>query len=148
MDRSLRRLRQNGICGLRNDRVSGFIFQSGVTTSLVSGQKNINRRRMADFIEDSVAQSLVPMSKLPLTNSLKDAMTGQVDAFLTQLKSDNNPAAQRIVDYSVDDQSGNTPDLEARGIFVIIARVRTLATADFIVLQAEIGEGVVITSTT
>lgn len=139
-------MRAQGICGLRMDRVSGPIFQSGVTTSLVSGQKNINRRRMADFIQDSVAQSIEPLSKLPLTQALKDTITGQIDAFLSQLKSVGNPPAQRIVDYEVDDVSGNTPDLEARGIFVVIGRVRTLATADFIVFQTEIGEGVKITT--
>ena len=145
---SYTQLRASGIAGLRIDRVVGPVFQSGITSSLVSGQKNINRRRMADFIEDSVAEALVPFSKQPLTDGLKDAITGEVDAFLNGLKSPTNPSAQRIVDYSVDDKSGNTPSLEAQGIFVVIARVRTLATADFIVFQAEVGEGVVITTTT
>ena len=140
-------LRANGVCALRLDRVTGPIFQSGVTTSLISGQKNIARRRMADFIQDSVAQTIVPFSKLPLTQSLKDTITGEIDAFLSQLKSVGNPAAQRIVDYQVDDKSGNTPELEARGIFVVIGRVRTLATADFIVFQTEVGEGVKIVTT-
>jgi hypothetical protein len=140
-------LRQKGIAALRNDRNVGFIFQSGITSSLESGRKNINRRRMADFIEDSIAGRLVSFCKLPLTDALKDAARGEVYAFLNQLLSPNNPPAQRIAAFEVDVKSGNTPDLEAQGIFVIIARVRTLATADFIVLQAEIGEGVKITTT-
>jgi len=140
-------LRAKGICGLRIDRTSGPIFQSGVTSSLISGQKNINRRRMADFIEDSLAQRLVQFAKLPLTNSLKDAAAGETVDFMDELLSPNNPAAQRINNYEIDTKSGNTPELEAKGIFVLITRVRTLATADFIVIQAEIGEGVVITST-
>lgn len=139
-------LRAAGVCAIRLDRVAGPIFQSGVTTSLTSGQKNINRRRMADFIQDSVAQSIVPLSKLPLTQSLKDTITGEIDAFLNQLLSPSNPAAQRIAQYLVDDKSGNTPDLEARGIYVVIGRVRTTPTADFIVFQTEIGEGVKITT--
>ena len=64
------------------------------------------------------------------------------------LLSANNPAAQRISGYNIDTQSGNTPQLEAAGIFVIIVNVRTLATADFIVIQANIGEGVVVTTST
>lgn len=140
-------LRAAGVVGLRLDRKAGPIFQSGITTSLTTGLKNINRRRMADFIQDSVAQSIEPLSKLPLTQGLKDTITGEIDAFLNQLKSPSNPSAQRIVDYQVDDKSGNTPDLEARGIFVVIGRVQTLATADFIVFQTEIGEGVKITTT-
>ncbi len=139
-------LRANGVCALRNDRVEGFIFQSGITSSLVSGQKNINRRRMADFIQDSVSQRLVHFAKQPLTQALKDTMVGEVDTFLQTLLSPNNPAAQRINAYEIDDVSGNTPALEAQGIFVIIGRVRTLATADFIVFQTEIGEGVTIST--
>lgn len=139
-------LRAAGIVGIRIDQNVGPVFQSGVTTSLTSGQKNINRRRMADFIQDSVSARLVQLSKLPLTQALKDTITSEVDAFLNQLLSPSNPAAQRIVSYSVDDVSGNTPALEAQGIFVVIGKVRTLATADFIVFQTEIGEGVVTTT--
>lgn len=137
--------RASGICALRIDRTVGAIFQSGITTSLIAGTKNINRRRMADFIEDSIARRLNQFAKLPLTQNLRDASTGECVAFLDSLLSPNNPAAQRIDDYEVDTKSGNTPSLTAQGIFVIIIRVRTLPTADFIVLQAEIGEGVVIT---
>ena len=140
-------LRKYGIAAARYDRtIGGFIFQSGVTSSLTSGQKNINRRRMADYLEDSIAERLNQFSKLPLTQSLKDSEIGECDAFLTLLKSDNNPAAQRIFDYRLDDVSGNTSDLEGAGIHVIIVKVRTLPTADFIVLQAEVGENVRVTS--
>lgn len=140
-------LRNRGIAAARYDRtIGGFIFQSGITTSLTSGQKNINRRRMADYLEDSMAERLNAFSKQPLTQALKDSMFGELDAWLSSLKSENNPAAQRINDYLLDDTSGNTPDLEAAGIHVIIAKVRTLATADFLVLQAEVGENVKITT--
>lgn len=139
-------MRARGIAGLRIDRIVGPVFQSGITSSLVSGQKNIARRRMADFIQDSVAKSIVPFSKQPLTTKLKDDVTGEIDAFLNDLKSPLNPPTQRIVDYSVDDKSGNTPDLEAKGIFVVIGKVRTLASADFIVFQTSVGEGVTVTT--
>jgi len=139
-------MRSTGIAGLRIDRTVGPIFQSGITSSLVSGQKNIARRRMADFIQDSVSQSIVPFTKQPLTQNLKDSVVGEIDSFLNILKSPSNPPSQRIVDYQIDDKSGNTPALEAKGIFVVIGRVRTLASADFIVFQTEIGEGVVITT--
>jgi hypothetical protein len=141
-------MRTRGICGLRIDRTVGPVFQSGITSSLVSGEKNIARRRMADFIQDSVAQTIVPFSKKPLTQKLKDDVVGEIDEFLNTLLSPNDPAKQRIVGYTIDDKSGNTPDLEAKGIFVIIGKVRTLASADFIVFQTEIGEGVAITKVT
>jgi hypothetical protein len=139
-------LRQKGVVGLKIDRTSGPIFQSGVTTSLTAATKNINRRRMADFIEDSLAQALVGFVKQPLTADFKDSAVGEVTAFLSDLLSANNPAAQRISGFIVDDKSGNTPNLEAQGVFVIIVKVRTLATADFIVLTCQVGEAVNVTS--
>lgn len=138
-------LKSSGVCGIRIDRTSGPVFQSGITSSLVAGRKNIARRRMADFIQDSLSSIYQNYTKLPLTSALKATIISETNGFLDGLKSPNNPAAQRIVDYSVDGASGNTPALEAQGIFAVIVKVRTLASADFIVLSSEIGENVVIT---
>jgi hypothetical protein len=139
--------RSKGIAALRIDRTAGPVIQSGITSSLQPGQKNINRRRMADFIEDSLAQALSSFSKLPLTDGLKDSIVSETNAFLVGLQSPNNPAAQRIAAFGVDDVAGNTPELTAKGIFVVIVKVRTLATADFITLQVEAGENVDVTVT-
>lgn len=139
-------LRAAGVCAPRFDKTAGPIFQSGVTTSLVSGEKNIFRRRMADFIQDSISARLVQLCKLPLTEALKDSEVAEVVSFCEELLSRDNPAAQRIADYEIDDRSGNTAAREAQGIFVIITRVRLTPTQDFIVIQSEIGEGVVISS--
>lgn len=133
-------LRQNGIAALRLDRTVGPIIQSGVTTSLISGEQNISRRRMADYIQDSIAQAIVPFSKQLLTSQLTDSIIAEVHAFLNGLQSPNNPAAQRITDYSVDSVSGNTPQTLAQGIFVLIVRVRLTPTANFIVVQTDISE--------
>ena len=142
-----KQFRAKGICALRIDRTAGAIFQSGITTSLTSGEKNIARRRMADFIEDSLALNLNGFSKQPLTPALKDSSVAEVDSFLNGLLSPNNPPAQRIAGYLIDDKSGNTPELEAQGIFVIIAKARTLASMDFLTIQAQVGESVVVTVT-
>ncbi len=139
--------RQNGIAAIRFDRTAGTVFQSGITTALSSGQKNINRRRMADEIQDSLAAIYERFSKLPLTVALKDAINAETVAYLSNLVSLNNPAAQRIAAYSVDSKSGNTPQLNAAGIYVVIVRVQMLATADVIVLQAEVGPNVNISTT-
>lgn len=137
--------RQNGVCALKFDRTVGKVFQSGITTSTVSGQKNINRRRLADEIEDSIAAAYMQFVKLPLTNQLKDAIDAETFTYLAGLKSETNPAAQRIADFSIDSKSGNTPQLTAAGIHVVIVKVQMLATADVIVLQAEVGTNVTIT---
>ena len=139
-------LRNRGVAALRMDRTVGPIVQSGITSSLISGEKNIARRRMADFIQDSISQRLVQFAKLPLTDANKDGQVAEVNVFMSQLKSETNPAQQRILEYSVDQKSGNTPESEAAGIFVLIVRARTIPSGDFIVLQTEIGNNVVITT--
>lgn len=139
-------MKAKGIAGIIFERsVGGYVFQSGVTSSLTPGLKNIARRRMADYIQDSLADALAPFAKQPLTQDLMDSETAEVTAFLDQLLSPNNPPAQRIVGYTVDDKSGNTSDQLAAGVFVIIVKVRTLASQDAIVLQTEIGETVTVT---
>ncbi len=138
-------MRASGICGLRIDRTTGPQFQSAVTTSLVAGETDINRRRMADYIEDSLAQALQNFGKQPLSFALQDAAVGQVDGFMSNLLSTANPAAQAISAYSVDDKSGNTPDLLALGIFVILVKVRMLPLTNFIVLQCQVGANVQVT---
>jgi len=139
--------RQNGIAAIRFDRSAGKSFQSGITTSTSAAEKNINRRRMADEIQDSLAAIYEKFSKLPLTNQLKDAIDSETVAYLEGLLSSTNPASQRIEAYSVDSKSGNTPELNAQGIYVVVVRVRMLATADDIVLQAEVGPTVTISTT-
>ncbi len=135
-----------GICAPRRDRTSGSIFQSGITSSLTPGLLTQARRKMADFIQDSLATRMVPFSKQVATEARKDSIRAIVEQFLNELKSPQNPEIARIAAYEVDAISGNTPELEARGIFVLIIKVRTLSSLDSIVLQTEIGEGVVVTT--
>lgn len=137
-------LRQNGVCAIRMDRTVGPVFQSGVTTSLVSGLTTIQRRRFADFAEDSIATATAPLAKMPLTILFQDQLVTAIDGFLNTLLSPDNPAQQRINDYYVDDKSGNTSELNAAGIYVVIVGIQMTPTADFIVYQFNIGNGVVI----
>lgn len=137
-------LRSNGIAALRIDKTAGPIIQSGITTSLTSGQKNISRRRMADFIEDSLAQRLVQLSKLPNSQANRDNVTAEAQTFIDELVSIDNPSQARLAEGSVDDVSGNTPAGLAAGIFVLLVRGKTLGSMDFIVVQAEIGANVLV----
>lgn len=130
--------KQYGICAVRMDRVVGPIFQSGITTSLISGESNINRRRMADFIQDSLAARYNQMVKMLGRQSIKDSLLAETEAFLGDLLSENNPEAQRIESYLVDDKSQNTPSLTAQGIWIIRSVVRTLQTLDTIVCDSTV----------
>lgn len=131
--------KQYGVCAGRMDRVAGPLFQSGVTTSLTSGETTINRRRMADFLQDSLASRYNQMAKMLNRQSIRDALLAETDAFLGDLLSENNPEAQRIASYSIDDKSPNTPSLTAQGIWIVKSVVRTLGTLDTIVCMSEVG---------
>lgn len=137
-------LRAAGISAPRRDRVSGSIYQSGITSSLTAGLTTQARRKMADFIQDTIAEALIPESKKLNSQARRDAIDLKVESFMSELESANNPELARIDSFSVDETSGNTLATLARGIFVLILRARTLSSLDAIVLQTEIGEGVVI----
>lgn len=130
--------KQYGICALRMDRVVGPILQSGVTTSLTSGQTNINRRRMADYIQDSLSARYNMMAKSLGRQSIKDSLRSETDAFFSDMLSETNPEAQRIANYLVDDRSVNTPALAAEGIWVIKHTVQMLQTLDTIVCMSRV----------
>jgi hypothetical protein len=132
-----------GICAPRRDPTSGSIYQSGVTTDLAAGKTTQARRKMADYIQDSLAKALVPFSKRLATPARRDSIRAVIEQFLSELQSINAPENARIDSFLVDETSGQTPELTARGIFVFIVKVRTLSSLDAIVLQTEIGEGVV-----
>lgn len=134
-----------GICGIRIDRTSGPVFQSGITTSLVSGRTRISRRRMADFIQDSLARQGNLYVKQLLTDDVRTAILSETDAFLASLRAEATPQFQRIAAYSVDGTSGNTPEQEAAGIYVVAVSVRLLSEIDNLVLLTSIGENVVVT---
>ena len=134
-----------GICGIRIDRSSGPVFQSGITTSLTSGRTRISRRRMADFIQDSLARQYNLYVKQLLSENVKTALITETDGFLAGLLARATPNLQRIAGYSVDPTGGNTPELESQGIYVLGVAVRLLSEMDNVVLNANIGESVVVT---
>jgi len=138
--------RAAGICAPRTDSfATGLFFQSGVTSSLESGRTEIQRRNMADFVQDSCAIIALPYSKRNPTLQIKSAFLGDLDSFLDGLLSRDIPDQARIVRYVLDQYSGNSPELEARGVFVVTVKVRTLSSMKFIEIPVEIGSSVTIT---
>lgn len=136
-----------GVCALYFDRTQGWQWIQGVTaanSTTYPTRTPIKRRRMADLIEDTIEQIASGFIKQPATIDRIDSMIGEIVTFLESLKSTNLPALQRIVDYSIDEKTGNTPALNALGIYIFTIAVRTLASLDFPVFVATIGETVVI----
>lgn len=130
--------RASGICA---PRIDGTAFiQSGVTSvdpSVSPNLRNIARRRMADFIQDSLARRLSSFGKKLNARSRRAVIKSEIDAFMRRLKD-----GERIDGFKTDSVSGNTPDTLALGVFRIILRARTLSSLDSIVLVSTIGENV------
>jgi hypothetical protein len=138
-------LKAAGICAARLDERGTFIYQSDVTTDLTPGRTTIKRRKMSDFIQDSLATASLPYAKKLATDSRRAGLEASYNSFLEGLLSPTNPQNQRINGYGVRDVTANNPDLEALGIFSYEVQVRMLPSMDDIVIDTQIGEGVVVT---
>jgi hypothetical protein len=145
----------NGICAAKF--TSGtLIFQSGVTSVNPAAYPSlapIHRRRMADYIQDSIATALDPFSKQLMTLQRRQAVVLTVNQFLIGLLSPTNLNLQRIAGFFLD---GKTPNIApaggisptSLGIFRLLILVTTLPSMDDLVLDTQIGDSVVTVQTT
>lgn len=142
-------LKAAGICALRfDDGVA--IFQSGVTTvdpTVFPSLVNIRRRRMADFIQDTIARRAKAYGKKLSTNARRNALANEIRQFLYGLLGVNSPGSQRIGGFTVDSKTPNTPDVLAAGRFRILVNVRTLPSMDSIELAVTAGDTVTVDET-
>lgn len=135
-------LKAAGICALRvDDGVA--IFQSGVTSvdpGADPGRVNIARRRMADYIEDTLGRAAVKYGKKLNTFTRRKSITLEIRQWLGSLRD-----GERIDDFDVDEKSLNKdPVLVGKGLFKLKITVRTLSSLDSLVLACTIGETVTI----
>jgi hypothetical protein len=140
--------RAAGIAAIRVDD-GDVIFQSGVNSidpAVFPQLRNIGRRRMADYIEDSLAPPCNAFSKQLSTVDRRGSVVGVIDAFMSGLKSKNNPALARIQDYRLDAKTLNTQEVLDAGLFKIRVRAKTWPSLDVIVLDCTIGETVDLTT--
>lgn len=136
-----------GIAAIRMEGGKAII-QSGVTSvdpAVSPNLKNINRQRMADYITDTLSLRLNAFVKKLARRATRAEIMGEINAFMTTLSGESDPANQRIEGFLLDGISGNTPETLAAGIFRIILRVKTIASMDAIVLDSSVGESVVVT---
>lgn len=135
-----------GIAALRMDD-GVAIVQSGCTSvdpGTYPNLVNIARRRMADFVQDTLARRAKAYGKKLSTFARRVALGNEIRVFLSGLLSEKQPSLQRIDGFSVDTKSGNTITSLGKGLYRIIIRVRTLSSLDSIVLETTIGEQVTI----
>ncbi len=148
-------LKAAGICGakLTGGSAGTLIFQSGVTSVnplTYPALAPIHRRRMADYIQDSIATALDPYSKQLMTLALRQALTVMVRGFMIGLVSPTNLNQQRIAGFFLDTKTPNAAPAggvspTSLGIFRFLLLVTTLPSLDDIVLDTQIGDSVVVT---
>jgi hypothetical protein len=125
-------------------------FQSGVTSVLYASypsQAPIHRRRMADYIQDSLAIALQPFVKQLMTINRQAAATLVIQQFLIGLLSPTNSNSQRINGFYLDTK---TPNLAppggvaptTLGLWRATILVQTIPSMDDIVLDTTIGDSV------
>ena len=135
-----------GICAPRI--VDGnCIFESGVTSvNPVTNfnLRNIARQRMADYIEDSLAETLNVFAKMLPTIQRRSTIMALINSFMIDLLGNTNGLTQRIANFSADGKSQNTTDTISAGVYRIAIAIQTLSSMDDIVLNATIGETVVV----
>lgn len=134
---------------MMNTALGGAIMRKAMTTSLTSGRTRVFRRRMTDFIVESLSARWEQFAEAPLDLTLSTQTLGpnsgqlvaETVAFLEQLKADG-----RIREYAVDPWSENSSGSIADGTWVIVVTVGLFSAMDNLVLKANIGEGVTITA--
>jgi hypothetical protein len=138
-------LKGSGICAPRMDEGTA-IFQSGVTSvdpTVFPNLIDINRRRMADFIQDTLARRFKGFSKKLSTRKRRNAVVSEITSFMLSLMGNVQTGdGQRIAGYVIDQKSGNTDTSLGKGLFRVILRVRTLSSLKSIVLATTIGPNV------
>ncbi len=135
-----------GIAALRVD--DGVVsFQSGVTSvdpGVFPQLAGIARRRMADYIQDSMARRGKAYGKKLSTLARRRALGNEYKQFLEGLLSANNTQFQRIAGFTFDPKSANSATTIQQGIVRYRIRVQTLASMYSIVLETTIGNQVTV----
>lgn len=132
-------LRDAGISPL--EKLPGqFTFRDAVMTDLTAGKTQATRRRSADFLQLSAADRLRDSIKAKNTRERRAQIAGELTAFSQSLRTQS-----RIVEnFELDQESVNTPAQRAQGIEKILWRVKLIDHILSLVLETEIGNGVVI----
>jgi hypothetical protein len=143
-------LKDAGISAFEYDSDIGFKVKSGVTTQISNSSKvMVMRRRMADYLALSIAKYLKNYQNAPNTKQNRS----EVKAAIIRWDNDQENSGILPKDSEVtsgkakliDTESLNTDGSIAAGFFKILYKRRIFSSMRYIVLQAEIGESVVVT---
>lgn len=143
-------LDEAGVMALEQDLDIGFVVKNSVTTQLANTAKRpVLRRRMTDFLTDSIALFLKNFQNAVNSKEKRDEIKAAILEFDSRLVRDRVlPGEQDVVGGQpvlVDTDSLNTDDIVALGQVRILYKRRIFSSMRYIVLQAEIGTSVVVT---
>lgn len=109
-------------------------LQSAVTSSLVAGRLNANRRAFTDYLLDSLSEFARPFQKKLTTKTRRAQFIGSLKGFTGSLVR-----AERAERDVIDGVSGNTAQSVAAGIYWVKVTVKMLSTMDVIVIDGRVG---------
>lgn len=129
----------------------GYIkLKSGIVTQISDSSKvTILRRRMADYLTNSIGKFLTNYQNKPNKASARKEMGAGIMEFVTRHENDEILPKDSEVKTGkakiIDTESLNTDSSLASGMVKIKYKQRIYSSMRYIVLIAEIGEGVVVT---
>jgi len=143
-------LKDAGVSAFEYDDDIGFKIKSGVVTQIADSSKvMVFRRRMSDYLTNSVGVYLKNYQNAPNTIENRREVKSSILAFIQGQETDGIlPKDSEVttgVSKLVDTESLNTDTTIAQGFFKILWKQRIHSSMRFIVLIAEIGESVVVT---
>jgi len=139
-----------GVCSLELDPDIGFLVKNAIVTQLInSAKRTILRRRMTYYLTDSIAAFLKNYQNAVNSTAKRSEVKAAILSFDTRLVQEGIlPGANDVKDGApllVDTESLNTDAVIASGMFKILYKRRIFSSMRYIVLQAQIGETVVVT---
>lgn len=143
-------LKEAGVSGFEFDRDIGFKIKSGVVTQILDSSKvMVFRRRMADYLTDSIAIFLKLYQNGVNSVDKRTEVKAQILDFIQRNEQAGILPSNKDVESGlaklVDTESLNTDSTIALGFFKILYKQRIFSSMRYIVLQAQIGESVVVT---
>ncbi len=143
-------LKEAGISSFEVDSDLGIKLVSGIVTQTANSSKvTILRRRMADYLQDSIAYFLKNYQNAPNTAGNRSEVKAAILAWDNSLIQDgilpNDDEVSGGLARLVDSESLNTDLSIGLGFFKLLYKRRIFSSMRFIVLTAEIGETVVVT---
>lgn len=143
-------LNKAGICSLEFDPDMGHKVKSAVVTQVLNSEKTtILRRRMTDFLQDSLAGYLKNFGNAVNNKANRGLVKAGITRWDDQLiASGVLPGDSEMLDGGksrlIDTESLNDDDSIGQGLFKILYKRRIFSSMRYIVLSTEIGTGVVV----